>query len=232
MVDTSKKRLRLLMFLLFIICLVSCASTTPLPSNVMFIEPSPATSANLSAFLGIWKGKWYSSQDVTLVVESVNDNYVEVIFSVGINAIGGIYPQDSFYYVRGDVISDKAFGWGTANNNRFIFEMQDGFNEIKGYFIEGTTGAKINATLIRSNIEELSNVTIHKYPYMEYTHPAKSNKDFDYDNNLCWREAEKQTALLSLDVRRYKMWEKVNRCLKDEFGWKPGKNDSKADVHL
>jgi hypothetical protein len=67
---------------------------------------------------------------------------------------------------------------------------------------------------------------------VEYTHPAKNNKEFDYDNNLCWTDAEKQTALLSQDIRRYKLWEKVNHCLQDEFGWKPRKNDSKADVHL
>jgi hypothetical protein len=221
MINTLKKRMNLLMFLLLAISLISCASTAPLPSNITFIESSPAVSPNLSAFLGIWKGKWHSSQAVTLVIESVDSNYVDLIFSVGAYVDSGIDPQNSFYYVRGKLVNDKTFGWKTVNNNKFIFEMQDGFQEIKGYFFVNSTGEKINVTLIRSDADKLSNVTIHKYPYVGYTHSEKSSKEFDHDNDLCWWEAEKQTAVLPSDIRRYKMWEEVDRCLRDDFGWKP-----------
>ncbi|MBI5057635.1 MAG: hypothetical protein HZB61_13555 [Nitrospirae bacterium] len=225
------KRNALLFLILSAVCLIGCASTAPLPANITFIAPSPNISPQLSAFFGVWKGKWHSSQDVTLVIEMVDSNYADVIFSVGALAASGITPQNSFYYMRGEVISDSAIGWATANGNRFVFEMQTGSNEIKGYFVEGSTGAKVIANMVRVNVEELANVKIHKYPYVEYTHPAKSSKEFAYDNNICWREAEKETALLSPDIRRYTVWEKLDLCLRD-FGWKPVKNDSQADVQL
>ena len=233
MIKILKEKILQLLFLLCAISLIiSCASNPPLPSNITFIAPSPNVNSKLIAFYGIWKGKWYGSQDVTLVVEQVDNNYAEIIFSVGFIGAVGLNPQNIFYYTRSDVINDSAIGWATANNNRFIFEMQDGFDEIKGYFIEGSTGAKINATLIRANVEELSDITIHRYPYVEYNHALKSAKEFDYDNNYCWKKAEKQTVLLSYDIRRYTMWEEVNRCLLDDFGWKLRKNISQMDVEL
>lgn len=230
--NTIKMRMSLLMSLLLAICLISCVNKAPLPSNITFIVPSPAISPDTSAFLGIWKGNLHSLQPVTLVIESVDSDYVELIFSVGSYIDNGIDPQNSFYHVRGKLVSDTTFGWSTVNKNKFIFELQDGFNEMKGYIFAGSTGKKTNITLKRSNIEKLSNVTIHKYPYVEYTHSEKSGKEFDHDNNLCWEEAEKQTAILPFDVRRYKMLEEVNRCLRDDFGWKPTKDDSQADVQL
>ena len=233
MIKALKKRtLRLIFLLCAISLMISCASTAPLPSNITFIEPSPNIPPRLSAFFGIWKGKWYQAQDATLVIERIDSDYADVIFSVGVISVGGLIPENTFYYVRGEVISDYAFGWGTSNGNKFIFEMQDGLNEIKGYFIEGSTGAKIKATMIRAYVEDLSDINIHSYPYVEYNHPLKSNKEFEHDNKFCWREAEKQTVLLSPDIRRFKVWEEVNRCLLDDFGWKLKKNDSPVDIDL
>ncbi|MBI5076414.1 MAG: hypothetical protein HZB62_14785 [Nitrospirae bacterium] len=68
------------------------------------------------------------------MVEAVYENSVEVILSVGANALGGISPQDTFSFVRGERINNKSFGWSSANINRFVFEMQDGVKDIKGSF--------------------------------------------------------------------------------------------------
>ncbi|RJQ53429.1 MAG: hypothetical protein C4526_06595 [Nitrospiraceae bacterium] len=220
-----------MLLLLIVSFIVGCASTTPIPANITFFEPPPGIHPKLFAFWGLWKGKWYQSQDVTLIIERIDSNYAEIIFSVGFINASGLEPQNSFYYVRGEVLNDSAIGWGTANGNRFIFEMQEGFREIKGYFIEGKTGATIHADMFRADIDELSDVKIHKYPYVEFRHPLKNPRDFEHDNNLCWREAEKQTVLLSFDIRRYTMWEKLNRCLED-LGWMPITNDSQTDIKL
>ena len=224
--------LGLLKFSLIIICLSGCAATTRLPEHVMFVEPSPSITPELSAFLGIWTGKWYLSQDVTLVVEAVHPNSLEVIFSVGANALGGIYPQDTFSYERGEITSDRSFGWSSVNNNRFFFEMQDGYQEIKGVFIDGSSSAAINTVLHRVDPDALKGVTVHKYPYIEYSHPSKGRRDFDYEHDICWNRAESETVLLSHDVRKYKIWEAVGRCLREEFGWQPNAKDLKKDIKL
>ncbi len=227
-----KKTLGLLMFLLIIMSLTGCAATTPLPQNVMFVQPAPSIAPELSAFLGVWTGKWYFGQDVTLVVEAVHENAVEAIFSVGANALGGISPQDTFSYVRAEVINNKSFGWSSANNNRLVFEMQDGFKEIKGSYLEGSLSSSIDTVLHRANVDELKNITVRKYPYVIYSHPAKGRQNFDIEHNICWKKAEKETLMLPHDMRKYKMWEEVGRCIQEEYGWKPNAPDLKKDIKL
>ncbi|GEM_PF-3293311 len=219
---TRKRTILQLMFLLLLTSFIAaCASTTPLPANITFFEPSPRISPKLAAFLGIWEGRWAQSQDVIIVVERIGNDYAEVIFSVGLLNAAGIIPEDIFYYVRADVISDSAIGWNTANGNRFIFEMRDGFNKIRGHFIESSTGAEITTDMKRANAAEFPGLKIHRYPYIEYIHPLKGKMEFVRDNNFCLRKAAKQSILLAYDVRRYKMWEEVDRCLRDDFGWTP-----------
>lgn len=231
--DDSMKKIRgLLKFLLIIMSLSGCAATTPLPANLMFVEPSPSVSPELSASLGVWTGKWYYGQDVTLVVEAVHENAVEVIFSVGANALGGISPQDTFSYERGEILSNRSFGWSSANNNRLVFEMQDGYKEIKGSYIEGSLSSSIDTVLHRVNLDELKNVTVRNYPYVIYSHPAKGRQDFDFEHNICWKKAEKETVMLPHDMRKYTMWEDVGRCLQEEYGWKPNAKDLKKDIRL
>jgi len=224
-----KKRHGLLALLLIILSLTGCAANTPLPQNVMFVEPSPSVKPELAAFLGVWKGSWYLSQDVTMVVEAVYENTVDVIFSTGPNALGGIYPQDTFYYVRAEIINNKSIGWSSANNNRFIFEMKDGFKDIKGSFIDASSSASIDTVLHRTNPDELKKITVRNYPYVTYAHPAKGRKDFDHDHDTCWKKAEKDTVFLQHDIRRYTMWEKVGRCLQDDYGWQPNAKDKKSE---
>ncbi len=209
---------------------MSCSSATPLPSNITFIEPPPYIHPKLSAFFGVWKGKAYQSQDTTLVVEYIDNDYADVIFSVGFLNAAGLQPENSFYYTRCEALNEFSIGWATANGNKFIFEMQDEFKEIKGYFID-SKGGKISINLSRANVEELSNIKIQKFPYVEYTHPIKNPKDFGWDNNFCWKEAEKQTILLSPDIRRYTMLEKVRHCLHD-LGWELRRNRTASDVKL
>ncbi len=89
----KKSKLKLLFFLCAISLILSCASTAPLPPNITFFEPAPETSQKLAAFEGIWKGKWYDAQDATLVVERIDSDYANVVFSVGFLSAGGITPE-------------------------------------------------------------------------------------------------------------------------------------------
>jgi len=222
------KKLLIIVALLFF---AGCASTPPLPSNIVFIEPHPDTSPKTIAFMGVWKGKWMGLQDTILIIERIDANTADVILSLGEN-VAGLTPQNNFYYVGADVIGDTAIGWTDTGGNKLIFQIEDELNKIKGYYIEASTGAEAIVELSRVKADELLDVNIHSYPYVTYSHPFKDGNDFARDYEFCRTNAGKQTVLMRIDIRRYKIIEETMRCIKDDFGWKPRKKEPDSDVEM
>jgi hypothetical protein len=130
---------------LFVMILIGCASTAQLPATLNIVPPSSDLPPEIAAFSGIWEGKWRGYTDVILVVENINTQKAEIIYSVGAN-----YIHDSCYTSYTAVVSSgHAIEWTKPNGDKYVFEMDKGFNKINGFFIEKETGSKHLAFLHR-----------------------------------------------------------------------------------
>lgn len=204
MVKSISRKFRLYMIII-VMCLgiIGCASKTPLPQNLTFVDPSPSLPPALSSFYGIWKGRWEGLQDSLLIVERISEENADIVLSLGDQnaAGGGINPPNVYLHVRADVINDSSIGWSELNNNKFIFKMDKGLNKIKGYFFVPSTGTKIDSDFYRVETSDLADVKVHRYPYAEYFHNTKTDKDFLHDEKQCKTQAENNTKMQSHGVR-------------------------------
>ncbi len=102
-------------FLLLCCFVTSCAlsSKPPLPEALKIIPPSPDVSSELSAFIGIWEGKWGASQDTIIVIEKIDNQKAEIILSNGKLGVGGFgfISENSYQYITANVQPDKTLEW-------------------------------------------------------------------------------------------------------------------------
>lgn len=74
-----------LSFLIISLELLGCATSSPppLPATLNIQTPSPDTPLELAAFVGIWEGVWSNIQDTIIVIEELDNQKAELIYSVG-----------------------------------------------------------------------------------------------------------------------------------------------------
>ncbi len=137
--------MRYLLIFLIVLVFTGCSSTVQLPATLNVVPPSPDLPPEIAAFSGIWEGKWLGSVDFILVVEKVDKENAEILYSVVVN--NGF--DSNYLYLNVKIKDDKAIGWTKANGDEFIFEMDKGLEKMNGYLIEKKTGAKHWAYLHR-----------------------------------------------------------------------------------
>lgn len=116
---------------------IGCASTAPLPATLNIIPPAPDVPPEIAAFSGIWEGKWYGYYESILVVEKIDNNKAEIIFSVGLAR--GVVPHYSYYTAQ--VSSGPSIEWTRPNGDKFIFKMDQKLNKIYGTYVEKKRGS-------------------------------------------------------------------------------------------
>jgi hypothetical protein len=117
--------------------LIGCASTAPLPATLNIVPPAPDVPLEIAAFSGVWEGKWWGYHESILVVEKIDRNKADVIYSLGLAQ--GFNPRYSYHTAQ--VSSGSAIEWTEPNGNKFIFKMDKGLNKIYSMLIEQKTGA-------------------------------------------------------------------------------------------
>ena len=133
---------------LFGTLLIGCASTAPLPETLNISPPSPDISQEIAAYSGIWEGKWNGYHESILVVEKIDYNKAEVIYSLGL--VAGFSPRYSYYTAQ---VYPDSIGWTAPNGDKFIFKIDKGLNNIYGTFIEKKTGANIRGYFNRRTVK-------------------------------------------------------------------------------
>ena len=112
---------------------------TPLPDDIQIIQPDDDTEMNIAATSGIWYGKWDFTLPSRLVIEKINGNNAEIIYSHG--DIPNFLQKG---WMRKTATIDSA-GWLKFNDGEAIWKYRYDKNEnvITGYFSNGTTKSKI-----------------------------------------------------------------------------------------
>jgi hypothetical protein len=118
--------------------LTGCASTAPLPATLNIVPPASDVPPEIAAFSGVWDGKWKGYFESILVVENIDNNKADVIYSFGLDR--GRDPHYS--YLTAQVSSGSSIEWTNPKGDKWIFTMEKGLNKIYGTFIEKKTGAK------------------------------------------------------------------------------------------
>lgn len=70
-----------LMFLSIIGCDYVAITPPPLPETLNLTPPSPDIPAEIAAFVGIWEGKWGATQDTIIVIDKIDNQKADIIFS-------------------------------------------------------------------------------------------------------------------------------------------------------
>jgi hypothetical protein len=133
-------------FLIFIeLIFFGCASTAPLPETLNIVPPASDVSPEISAFSGIWQGRYYNGTDIALVVEKIDNKKAEVIVSMG--NVAGWYQ-----YMEAEVIPGPALYATATGGNTLTFTMK---NENELYILteEERTGAKFKGQLSRLKLK-------------------------------------------------------------------------------
>jgi hypothetical protein len=70
---------------LIIFGLLGCATSSPppLPATLNIQTPSPDIPPEIAAFVGSWEGKWANVQDTIIIIEKIDNQKAELIYSVG-----------------------------------------------------------------------------------------------------------------------------------------------------
>ncbi|MBI4824879.1 MAG: hypothetical protein HY807_00450 [Nitrospirae bacterium] len=134
------------MFLgLFVMMLIGCASTAPLPATLNIVPPSPDVPKEIAAFSGVWEGSLRNGIDTILVVEKIDNKKAEIIISYG--AFGGYAP--SYYYYTADVTSIPSIEFTEPDGDKYIFTLDKSLTKMNRIFFEEETKAPHRAYLSR-----------------------------------------------------------------------------------
>ena len=105
----------LISFMLLFFCLLGCMPTAkpPLPDTINIIPPSPDVSPEIAAFSGIWEGKWGEDQKTIIVVEKIDNQKAEIIFSREKFRAGssGFMGDASYNYFKMSVLPGPILEW-------------------------------------------------------------------------------------------------------------------------
>jgi hypothetical protein len=80
-----KIKLLFLSLLVIFLGLLGCATSSrpPLPATLNIQTPSPDIPAEIAAFVGIWEGKYGAIQNTIIVIEKIDNQKAELIYSLG-----------------------------------------------------------------------------------------------------------------------------------------------------
>ncbi len=99
----------------FSILIISCTFITkpPLPSKLEIVPPSPDVPPDITAFSGIWEGKWGGIQDTIIVVERIDNTKADILISFGSKGYGGIgfNSAGSYLYITASVRPGPILEW-------------------------------------------------------------------------------------------------------------------------
>ncbi|NOZ69777.1 MAG: hypothetical protein GXP46_11175 [Deferribacteres bacterium] len=140
----KKKRGTVFLFLFLIasaLSLSGCASvsTAPLPPTLNIVSPSPDLPPEIAAFSGVWEGQWVNMLDTILVVEKINTETAEIIYSTGEREM---CCQAIYVYITARVIPGPAIEWTNKKGYRFVFKMNKDLNSIDAFIEDRSTGSK------------------------------------------------------------------------------------------
>ncbi len=128
---------RVIFLILIGLMLTGCASTAPLPSTLNIVPPSPDVPHEIAAFSGIWEGQWWGFQDAILVVEKIDVNKAEILYSIGLAQ--GFEPR--YFYQTGEVAEGPVIKFSDPNGDQMIIKMNKELNTLYGTYIEKKTGS-------------------------------------------------------------------------------------------
>jgi hypothetical protein len=109
-------KIKLLSFFLLIIyfCIPGCAyipTPPPLPETLNIQTPSPDIPTEIASFSGIWEGKWGESLDTIIVIEKIDNQKAELIFSHGKLGNSGIVGEASYASYTASVLPGPKLEW-------------------------------------------------------------------------------------------------------------------------
>ena len=64
--------------------------TSPLPDDIVIIEPGPEVNYVLRAFSGHWYGKWGGKIPSQLVIEYIDNSKTQLVYSIGSYPTSGV----------------------------------------------------------------------------------------------------------------------------------------------
>lgn len=104
-----KNKLLFLSFLIIFLELLGCAASSrpPLPATINIQTPSPDTPPEIAAFLGRWEGKWSNNQNTIIIIEKIDNQKAELIYSTG-NYLKWV---GSYYYYTASVLPGPMIEW-------------------------------------------------------------------------------------------------------------------------
>ena len=140
MQNLGKNIFLFVLLMLLALLVIGCASTAPLPGTLNIIPPAEDVPLEIAAFSGVWEGIWDSALDTVLVVEKIDIENAEVIYSIGkwVNCL----VCESYWYHTAKVRPGPAIEWVNSKGNRFIFKMNKDLKSISAVIEEESTGSK------------------------------------------------------------------------------------------
>ncbi|MDO8283308.1 MAG: hypothetical protein Q7U10_11930 [Thermodesulfovibrionia bacterium] len=142
---------RFFIFISFVV-IVAC-STTPLPETINIVPPSSDVPPEVAAFSGAWQGIFFGALNVTFVVEEINTQSANVIYSWG-DSPGG---PGGYQYATANVISGPSIEWIDRNQGKITYTMNRDLNSLEGIIHDSVENYTFKAQLKRVDLEQLLN---------------------------------------------------------------------------
>ncbi|MBI4842963.1 MAG: hypothetical protein HY809_01375 [Nitrospirae bacterium] len=125
----KKKVAALLIPFLLIVVLYGCASIPPLPETINIVPPSPDVPPKLAALSGGWKGNFNSLVNVTVIVEKINVNEAEIIYSWG----DAPHLNAGYVYAKSQVLNGDSIQYTDAEGGVLTLVMEQEPDNVTGY---------------------------------------------------------------------------------------------------
>ena len=103
----------------------------------------------LAAFSGVWEGKLESAVDTILVVEKIDTDNAEIIFSFG----DWVGVEKRYVYATAKVLPGYAIEWINPKGNKLVYKMNKDLKSISGFIEEKATGAKFRIYMTKGKSE-------------------------------------------------------------------------------
>jgi len=107
---------------------------TPMPDDLALVVPSADVPAALSAFSGVWTGKWGlgEGRQHTLVVERIEGRNASLVYSLGQAGPRAAAPNPTFSRVVGAFADDGSLRATLANGATVVYRFADDRRSLVG----------------------------------------------------------------------------------------------------
>ena len=120
---------------------ISCMSA-PVPRDFTIVPPSPDVPPDISAFSGIWEGKWGGGLDGKLIVERIDSKNAYIIISWG--AMQGV--DRGYLKAKVPVLAGPTLEY-EDDINKWTFKMNSDLKSIQGEILEKAVKSRMPGTL-------------------------------------------------------------------------------------